>query len=47
MTPVDAAKPVVSGIPISHADRVLFPAIDATKLDLAAYYDAVADWMLP
>jgi bifunctional non-homologous end joining protein LigD len=47
MTPVDAGKPVVAGIPISHADRVLFPAIAATKLDLAAYYDAIADWMLP
>ena len=47
MTPVDAGKPVVAGIPISHDDRVLFPASAATKLDLARYYDAVADWMLP
>jgi bifunctional non-homologous end joining protein LigD len=39
-------KPVVAGIPISHADRILFPAAGASKLDLANYYDAVADWMI-
>jgi bifunctional non-homologous end joining protein LigD len=47
MTGVDAARPVVSGIPISHGDRILFPDIAATKLDLATYYESVADWMLP
>jgi bifunctional non-homologous end joining protein LigD len=39
-------KPVVAGIPISHADRILFPAAAATKLDLARYYDTIADWMI-
>jgi bifunctional non-homologous end joining protein LigD len=47
MSAAEAGKPIVAGIPISHADRVVFPATGATKLDLAAYYDAVADWMLP
>src|SRR5919201_4148197 len=37
----------VAGVAISHPDRVLFPAIGATKLDLARYYEAIADWLLP
>jgi bifunctional non-homologous end joining protein LigD len=32
---------------ISHPDRVLFPGIGATKLDLARYYESVADRVLP
>jgi bifunctional non-homologous end joining protein LigD len=47
MTAVERDKPIVAGVAISHADRLLFPAVAATKLDLATYYDAVADWMLP
>jgi bifunctional non-homologous end joining protein LigD len=42
-----ADRPIVGGIGISHADRTLFPAAGRTKLDLAQYYEAVADWMLP
>src|SRR4051812_18029339 len=41
-----ADKPVVADIPISHADRILFSAARLTKLDLAHYYDAIADWMM-
>jgi bifunctional non-homologous end joining protein LigD len=37
----------VAGIGISHPERILFPAIGATKLDLAQYYDAIADWIMP
>jgi bifunctional non-homologous end joining protein LigD len=37
----------VAGVRISHPDRVLFPEQGLTKLDLAEYYAAVADWMLP
>jgi bifunctional non-homologous end joining protein LigD len=47
MTAAGIDKPIVAGVAISHADRVLFPAAQATKLDLARYYDSVADWMLP
>jgi bifunctional non-homologous end joining protein LigD len=42
-----AARPHVAGIGISHADRVMFPAAGMTKLDLARYYEAIADWILP
>ena len=34
-------------IQISHGERVVFPAAGLTKLDLAGYYDRVADAMLP
>jgi bifunctional non-homologous end joining protein LigD len=34
-------------IPISHPDKVLFPAAGITKLDLARHYERVADAMLP
>lgn len=32
---------------LTHPDRVLFPEIDATKGEIAAYYEAVAEWILP
>ena len=37
----------MAGIPISHATRVLFPGAGWTKLDLARYYESIADRMLP
>jgi len=37
----------VAGVTVSHPERVLFPAIHVTKLDLARYYESVAPWILP
>jgi bifunctional non-homologous end joining protein LigD len=37
----------VAGVSISHPERVLFPSAKITKLDLARYYEAIADWILP
>src|SRR5437868_14249807 len=37
----------VRAVSISHPDRMLFPAAAITKLDLARYYQAIADWILP
>ncbi|MFW5697796.1 MAG: DNA ligase D, partial [Fimbriimonadaceae bacterium] len=36
-----------SGIEITHPDREIFPKSDVTKLELARYYEEVADRMLP
>ncbi len=34
-------------IHISHPDRIIFEKERLTKLDVAKYYDAAADWILP
>jgi bifunctional non-homologous end joining protein LigD len=37
----------VAGVRITNPDRVLYPQQGLTKLDLAEYYEQVADWILP
>jgi bifunctional non-homologous end joining protein LigD len=34
-------------VEITHPDKLLFPDDGLTKADIAAYYEAVAEWMLP
>ena len=51
-TPARKTGPnVVMGVTLTSAGKVMWPASDAgdaiTKLDLARYYEAVSDWMLP
>ena len=41
------SRVLVAGISISHPDRVIYPDGGVTKLDIARYYDAVAERMLP
>jgi bifunctional non-homologous end joining protein LigD len=36
-----------TGVGITHADRVVYPALGLTKGDVAAYYETVAEWILP
>ncbi|MHB9005001.1 MAG: DNA ligase D, partial [Coriobacteriia bacterium] len=40
-------RPVVAGVSISNPDRVLWPDVQVTKLELARYYESVAELMLP
>ncbi len=37
----------MAGVTLTHPDRVLFRDQAITKLGLARYYEAVADWMVP
>jgi len=37
----------VLGVRISHPDRVLYPADEIRKRDIAEYYASVAEWMMP
>ena len=42
-----ADKNAVAGIVVSNPDKKLYPEAKVTKRDLALYYAAVGDWMLP
>jgi len=37
----------LEGVRLTHPDRVLWPEVGVTKLELARYYIDVADWILP
>ena len=41
------AEAEVAGVRLTHPDKVLYPDQGITKLDLARYYEQVAEWMLP
>ena len=42
-----AGKNDLAGVRLTHPEKVLYPEDGITKLDLAAYYYAIADWILP
>ena len=47
---VESPKPArnaVAGIRLTHPERLLYPADGITKQDLAAYYESMAEWILP
>jgi bifunctional non-homologous end joining protein LigD len=41
------AEATVAGVRLTHPDRVLYPAQGLTKRGLAAFYESIADWILP
>ncbi|MEX0716676.1 MAG: DNA ligase D [Planctomycetaceae bacterium] len=43
----DSADAEVAGVRLSNPDRVFYPDQAITKLDLARYYESVAEWVLP
>ena len=45
--PAPSASTSMAGVRLTHPDRVLWPDIGFTKLDLARFYEAIADWILP
>src|SRR5436190_9373457 len=41
------SEPVVAGLKITHPDRLIYPELNISKLDLARYYEEVGPRMLP
>lgn len=39
--------PTVAGVRISHPDRVIYPDLGISKIQLARYYEEIADWIVP
>jgi bifunctional non-homologous end joining protein LigD len=37
----------VAGISLSNPDRVLYPKVGVTKLELARFYEGIEEWILP
>ena len=37
----------VVGVRISHPDRVIYPDLGISKIQLARYYERIADWIVP
>jgi bifunctional non-homologous end joining protein LigD len=37
----------VAGVRITHPDRVVYPDLGLTKLDVARYYESVGGWIVP
>jgi bifunctional non-homologous end joining protein LigD len=42
-----ARETVVAGIRISHPERLIYPDLGISKLQLARYYEAVGEWIVP
>ena len=43
----DPAKPTVAGVRISHPDRLIYADLGISKIQLARYYEEIADWIVP
>ncbi|MGQ0811768.1 MAG: DNA ligase D [Nitrospiraceae bacterium] len=44
---IDSGATIVAGVNLTHPKRVLYPGQQLTKLDVARYYERVAEWILP
>lgn len=43
----DTKRETFAGVRLTSPDKVLYPEAGITKLDLAHYYQTIADWILP
>ena len=43
----DSDTSTVVGVRISHPDRLIYPDLGISKLQLARYYEDIADWIVP
>jgi bifunctional non-homologous end joining protein LigD len=43
----DATAKSFAGVHLTHPDKILYPEQGITKLELARYYQSIADWILP
>jgi bifunctional non-homologous end joining protein LigD len=41
------ASSTVAGVRISHPDRLIYPDLGISKIQLARYYEEIADWIVP
>ena len=41
------SAPSVAGVRISHPDRLIYPDLGISKIDLAHYYEDIARWIVP
>ncbi len=46
-TPKKGEGEEIAGVRITNGDRVLYPEQGVTKRDLARYYEAIAEWVVP
>jgi bifunctional non-homologous end joining protein LigD len=44
---IAADGPTVAGVRISHPDRVIYPELGISKLQLARYYNEIGEWIVP
>jgi len=45
--PKGDAKNTVAGATLTHPEKVFYPELKLTKRQLASYYEAIGEWMLP
>ena len=43
----DDSKPTVAGVRISHPDRLIYEDLGISKIQLARYFERIADWIVP
>ena len=41
------ASSSVGGVRISHPDRVIYPDLGFSKIQLARYFERIGEWILP